>query len=87
MPDRDLFEELKDAVGCEYISGLRYAPWIDKARKAVAGMDLSAYSLFALGDAAEYLYAEKQSFISSEAAQEYFRKKKLPKEIQETIGK
>ena len=74
MQGREPFEELKRIVRCEYISDLRYAPWLGRARKEIAGMDLSAYSLFALSDAAEYLYADKQTFASSDAAQNYFRK-------------
>lgn len=75
MQDRDLFEELKRIVRCDYISDLRYDPWLSRARKEIARMDLSSYSLFALSDAAEYLYTDKQSFSSSVAAQEYFRKR------------
>ena len=75
MQDRDLFEELKRIVRCNYISDLRYAPWLDRARKEIAGMDLSAYSLFALSDAADYLYTDKKTFTSSEMEQEYSRKR------------
>lgn len=75
MENRDLFEELKRIVRCEYISDLRYDPWTKKARKAIADMDLRGYSLFTLGDAAEYLYSEKMTFVSCDAAQEYFRKR------------
>ena len=46
-----------------------------KAKKAIAAMDLSEFSLFALNDAAEYLYGEKPAFASSADAQEYFRKR------------
>ena len=66
---------LKRIVRCDYISDLRYDPWLSRARKEIARMDLSSYSLFALSDAAEYLYTDKQSFSSSVAAQEYFRKR------------
>ena len=75
MNNRELFEELKECVRCEYISDLRYAPWKNQARKAIAKMDLSGYSLFVLSDAAEYLYSEKPAFASSDAAQEYFKKR------------
>ena len=75
MADRDLFEELKRVVRCEYISDLRYSPWREQAKKAIAAMDLSEFSLFALNDAAEYLYGEKPAFASSADAQEYFRKR------------
>lgn len=75
MGNRDLFDELKKIVRCDYISDLRYDPWMKKAKAAIANMDLSKYSLFTLSDAAEYLYSEKLTFISSSAAQESFRKR------------
>ena len=75
MANRDLFEELKRIVRCDYISDLRYSPWREQARKAIAAMDLSEFSLFAINDAAEYLYGEKPAFASSADAQEYFRKR------------
>lgn len=74
MENRDLFEELKRIVRCEYISDLRFSPWLEQARKAIAQMDLDGYSLFALSDIAEYLYGKKLTFASCGDAQEYFRK-------------
>jgi len=73
MANRDLFEELKNIVRCECISDMRYPPWTERARRAIAQMELDAYPLSALSDAAEYLYSEKLSFASSSAAQTYFR--------------
>ena len=75
MGNRDLFEELKRIVRCEYISDLRYSPWKEKGREAIVRMNLSEYTMFALEDAAEYLYGEKASFAGSGEAQEYFRKR------------
>ena len=75
MADRDLFEELKRVVRCEYISDLRYSPWLRQARRAIAKMELREFSLFSINDAAEYLYGEKPAFVSSADAQEYFRKR------------
>lgn len=75
MYNRDLFEDLKSIVRCEYISDMRYSPWIELARNAITWIDLNEYSLFELNDAAEYLYAEKIYFINSSAAHEYFREK------------
>jgi len=76
MANRDIFEELKGIVHCEYISDLRYSPWLEQARMAIAAMDLSEFSLFVLNDAAEYLYGEKPTFASCADAQEYFRRKR-----------
>ena len=72
MRARDLFEDLKAKLGCEYISDLRYDPWIKQARKEIIKLDLSKYSLFELADAAEYLYFEKRSFDNVEDAEKYF---------------
>ena len=75
MENRDLFEELKWIVRCAYISDLRYSPWLDQARQVIAAMDLREFSLFALNDAAEYLYGETLDFASNADAQVYFRKR------------
>ena len=72
---RDLFEELRELVGCTYISDLRYSPWREQARMTIARMELSEYSLTALCDIAEYLYGGNTSFSSVSAAQDYFRDK------------
>ena len=44
MANRDLFEVLKRSVRCDYISDLRYSPWREQARKAIAAMELSEFS-------------------------------------------
>ena len=75
MENRDVFEELKKVVRCENISDMRFSPWQEKARKAIACMELSDYPMFALSDAANYLYGEKMEFVSCDDAQEYFRKR------------
>lgn len=75
MANRDLFEDLKERVWCDYISDLKCEPWLDMARRVITQMNLSIYPLFALNDAAEYLYGDKQRFTGSEAALEYFKKR------------
>ena len=75
MENRDIFEELKKLIRCVYISDMRFSPWQELAREAIARMDLKEYTLFSLNDVAEYLYGENVSFIDQETAKEYFRKK------------
>ena len=58
------------------MSDLRYSPWLawlEQARKTIAVMDLSEFSLFVLNDAAEYLYGEKLAFANCDDAQVYFK--------------
>lgn len=68
----DLFEELRAALGCSYISDLRSPVYLKAAREAVAAMAVAEYPLTALSDMAEYLYAEKLCFESHEAARRFF---------------
>lgn len=71
----DLLEKLKENIGCAYISDLRFAPWRERARSAIAELDLQTYPLTALSDAADYLYGEARVFAGVYAAQTYFRDK------------
>ena len=73
MQSRDLFEDLKDKTGCVHISDMQFAPWRERARRKISKMDLSAYPLPALNDAASYLYSEHQDFADMEAAVKYFK--------------
>ncbi len=70
MPD--LFELLREKLGCEYISDLRQPRYLAESRRMVARLSLDEYSLFALSDVAEYLYGEKISFDSVEQAKIFF---------------
>ena len=55
----DLFEDLKNAVGCEYISHLRLIKYKRKAKKALKKIDLNMYSTYQLTDMADYIYGKK----------------------------
>ena len=50
----DLFEDIKNAVGCEYISDLRLREY--KCKKALKKADLSEYPTNQLIDMVEYIY-------------------------------
>ena len=51
----DVFEELRSAVACSYISDLKTEPYITKARQALRGLDLEAYPPRQVSDLRDYL--------------------------------
>lgn len=55
--NEDLFEVVKDKVGCEFISDMRYGKCNAKARKALNSLDLSNYNSWVLQDINSYLYS------------------------------
>lgn len=56
----DLFETVRDKLGCEYISDMRSCrAFLTDAKKVVASLDLEAYTARELADMAEYLYGKK----------------------------
>lgn len=58
--DMDLFETVRDKLGCEYISDMRSCrALLADAKKVVASLDLEAYTARELSDMAEYLYGKK----------------------------
>ena len=69
---RDVFEELREKVMCDYLSNLKYMPWKKAALDGLSTMDLSQYPLHSLNELAEYMFGEKQRFDSAEEADRYF---------------
>ena len=69
----DIFEDLRDLIGCEYISDLT-ARYNKDARRIAGTMNLERYPLSQLNDLYEYLYGEKKNFPDSRAASEAFAK-------------
>ena len=67
----DIFEDLRDLIGCEYISDLT-ARYNKDARRIAGTMNLERYPLSQLNDLYEYLYGEKKNFPDSRAASEAF---------------
>lgn len=68
----DIFEELRDTLGCCYISDLRSPAYLAAARETISAFDLSRYPLSALSDMAEYLYGRKLCFGTREDARHFF---------------
>ena len=51
----ELFENVREILGCEYISDLNAANLL----KTTRNMDLTPYNAYELADMAEYLYGKK----------------------------
>ena len=67
----ELFEDLSDLIGCEYISDLT-ARYNKDARRIAGTMSLERYPVSQLNDLYEYLYGKKKTFPDSRAASEAF---------------
>lgn len=67
----DIFEDLRDLIGCEYISDLT-ARYNKDARRVAGTMSLERYPVSQLNDLYEYLYGEKKIFPDIRAASEAF---------------
>lgn len=72
----DIFELMKNAVGCEYISDLRNEPYWSEANYLLASLSLDNYSFSELCDLSEYLYG-RSYFKSQEAAISFLRSEKV----------
>ena len=52
----DIFEKLKKALGCAYISDMRTEPYCSKAKALLKETEIDNYSLKELNDISFYLY-------------------------------
>lgn len=68
----DLFELLKNKLGCDYISDMRYGDVNRQAKYLMKDIDFKSYSTFVLSDMAEYLYKSRQIFNHTEEARIFF---------------
>ena len=66
--EKDLFEILKDRVGCMHISDLRFGRDRDRAMHALTFIRLEEYFLSVLLDAIEYFRKEKPLLTSKDEA-------------------
>ena len=62
----DVFEKLKSAVGCDYISDLSFEPHRTKAKALLKAMGIEKCSITELNDLADYFYGKH--FDSADAA-------------------
>lgn len=62
----DVFEKLKNALRCNYISDLRYEPYCTEAKKMLRVMEIEKCSVVELNDIAEYFYGKR--FDTADAA-------------------
>lgn len=72
---KDLFEILKDTVGCRYISDLRFGRNRDRAIDALNLIRLEEHSLFVLLDVIEYFHGEKPLLASKDEAIAFLRQR------------
>lgn len=70
---RELLEELRARLLCDYISDMRLEPYKSAAKQMLAEMDLSVHPLRMLSDAAEYLYGVNLKFDDYSQAQAFFK--------------
>lgn len=75
----DLFEDVRDSIGCMYISDMKLPAYREKAIRRMASVDLSHYSIADLEDMAEYLCGQKFDFDTREKAHEHFEEKCIQK--------
>ncbi|MBE6884081.1 MAG: hypothetical protein E7487_05705 [Ruminococcaceae bacterium] len=62
----DIFERLKNAVGCNYVSDLRFEPYCAKAKALLKNMEIESCSITELNDVSDYLYGKR--FDTADAA-------------------
>ena len=74
--EKDLFEILKDRVGCMHISDLRFGRNRDRAMHVLTFIRLEEYSLSVLLDAIEYFHGEKPLLTSKDEAIAFLRQKR-----------
>ncbi len=68
----DLFEDLKNRLGCQYISDLKYGAANNMAKKLMTEINLEKYTPFVLSDMANYLYDYNGKFETINEAREFF---------------
>ncbi len=71
----DLFEDVRSALGCLYISDIKSKTYIKQAKVYLKTMDLDECPLSQLVDMSEYLYGDKQTFADIESTITYLRAK------------
>ena len=70
----DIFERLKNALECQYISDLKKEPTKTIVKRVMMHISLDGYDIEMLSDLAEYLYDEKIEFETLEQARDFFKK-------------
>lgn len=74
--ENDLFEVVAFAIGCEYISDMKFEPYNDIAKKEVARHYCTErFPLKTLNELYEYLYGKARQFDSYDEAKNAFEKK------------
>lgn len=70
----NLLETICAKVGGEYLSDLHMRSNSRRARRLIARMNLSEYTINEINDAAKYLGFDRTEFATAEEAQDYFNR-------------
>ncbi|MGN0492011.1 MAG: hypothetical protein ACI4F7_00030 [Acutalibacteraceae bacterium] len=73
----DIFEQLKESAGCEYISDLRFSPFKERALKQLPFLPIEELTVFQLNDLASYFYNSTSRFEDKNAALAFFKEKRV----------
>ncbi|GEM_PF-6328103 len=71
----DLFEELRQCVGCEFVSDMRSGAERREALRAAAELNVTDYPLSQWKDLARYLHLKRAKFDDYTSVRLYFNKK------------
>lgn len=71
--DREILEELRYLVGCDYISDLRFGYYLDEARSYFKNLDYSKYKDKDVMDAFHYIYPGTENIHTIEGMNLYIK--------------
>ncbi len=72
MNNKDLFEEVRNILGLEYISDIRFEPNVKRAIATLKQIDLKEYPLSVLSDMANYIKGYDKPFDNYQSAVAFF---------------
>ncbi len=72
MAKKDLFEDIRNILGLDYVSDIRFAPNAKRAISALKMVDLCKYPLSQLSDMANYIARQSEPFADYESASAFF---------------
>ncbi len=68
----DLFEDIRNILGLDYVSDIRFAPNTKRAISALKMADINKYPLSQLSDMANYIAGRSEPFEDYESASAFF---------------
>lgn len=70
---KNLFEVLKDIIGCTYISDLMLEPYKPQVPIVLQSLGLTDFSLNEFSDLSEYFFSDKQDFTDYEQVSAFLK--------------